>query len=171
MTVCVKAKPRNGAQRHTTAHNGAVVPLCTVVWFLQTANTVCCWLYYGYKFQKVPGSLYQWKGIFISFGFFPFLSHLPLWLHDCWVLSWEVHIHSLHTVNNLINVGHSRPDSARVSGQSGMTGKPSTVWHAASASHSRPPPMPHDNLPCWASVGNLKIIRQVSSVLFWNAFY
>ena len=30
VTVCVKAKPRNGAQRRTTAqrHNGAVVPLC-----------------------------------------------------------------------------------------------------------------------------------------------
>ena len=24
----LKAKPRNGAQRRTTAHNGAVVPLC-----------------------------------------------------------------------------------------------------------------------------------------------
>jgi len=34
--VCVTAKPRNGAQRRTTAHNGAVVPLCAVAWFLQT---------------------------------------------------------------------------------------------------------------------------------------
>jgi len=44
VTVCVKAKPRNGAQRRTTAQRRrcAVVPLCAVAWFLQTAGLGLC---------------------------------------------------------------------------------------------------------------------------------